>query len=198
MEAGNIETSEGLAEDRRKFSGLAVLVLAVGLMFTVLAAIAVNRLAHDLRNAGGETGAAGVTCPPQLVVDLGGPVPGLDKALVPGEPLEAVVCRYAGLSEPIPPRQLVSSAPLKGSDLAAFVQALNSARRVPQESGGFSCPNDTGGRAIVEFVYLDGSRLRISVERSGCRWMSNGMFEAFNVPQVANEITRLVGLSANS
>jgi hypothetical protein len=74
--------------------------------------------------------------------------------LVPGTPVAAVICRYAGFDEPQPQGDLAARAELTGSSrLAPLLAALDESRfNAPDDMG---CPADNLDTAVLEFIYAN-------------------------------------------
>ena len=133
-------------------------------------------------------GGAKVSCPdrpfPPLLV-----TPATVKTFVPGSPIGLLACRFHGLNQPQPSGSFAAAATFRP---AAFVTALNSARRVAS-GPALSCPVDLGERIVLQFVYADRHVLTVVVASSGCRFADNGDHRVFTPQSVLSTLKATLG-----
>lgn len=83
---------------------------------------------------------------------------------VPGSPVEALVCEYAGLNRPEPVGALLAHHLVgRPSALAAAVDGSQLFG-----AGPYVCPNDDGSMDLLQFGYADGSTNDVRVGLRGC------------------------------
>jgi len=90
---------------------------------------------------------------------------------VPGTPVVATVCRYAGANARHHPGGLIGRRVLRGRVLTDVRTALNAE---PAVTGTYNCPADDGSAHLLLFGYGDGSVVRVRVDDTGCRFAGNG------------------------
>lgn len=108
-------------------------------------------------------------------------VPGTSYAIVPGQPRALVLCGPDA-------RALMTNA----VDVQRFAEELNHLKRVP--SGAvYACPADFGPTYGLFFNYVNGDVLLVTVDASGCRFVSNGRSTAWqNRPILKEKIVPLL------
>ena len=141
-----------------------------------------------------------VVCPDLVGLGLAG-VPygslraGASDRLVPDTPVQATVCRYAGLNA-AQPLALVRSA-TSDSETADLALALNTTPRL-KAVGNSHCPLDLGASEIVIFRYSAGPPVMVKIALGGCRPVSNGPFATTIAASASTILENLVGSQANT
>ena len=113
--------------------------------------------------------------------------------LVPGSPLAAVVCRYAGKDEQKPTGALAGSATVKsGAELTRLQNALNSGEKIPAGTPN-GCMQDNGDSVLIFVSYPAGTPERSMYYDFACLGISEGMARFQPGPGVVDLITQLTG-----
>ena len=100
---------------------------------------------------------------------------GTGNALVPGQPIELLACRYHGFNQAQPIGTLATRAALPASDVAG---ELNQTPIPTHEAPIPNCPADFGEKYMLWFRYADGVPLLVSFDDGGCRYVDNGDLRA--------------------
>ena len=128
---------------------------------------------------------------PATVPPLPAPRRGLDVRIVPVLPLPigpvgATLCHYPGAASGSVSGSASGSAsssgavPVRGAVLDASRTSqvagwLDSGRYEVPASPAQDCPADDGSAVVITFRYADGPPAQVTVHRSGCRTVSNGV-----------------------
>jgi hypothetical protein len=96
---------------------------------------------------------------------------------VPGTPAVLVLCQS-------------TRAVVQGQRLDLLVHQLNALQRV-RKPNIFACPLDLGPIYWLYFDYPDGGIVRATVDAGGCRFASNGRYQAFSTRALLLELRRL-------
>jgi hypothetical protein len=111
--------------------------------------------------------------------------------MVSGHPASLLACRYYGLNQPQPEGTLASTARLSATPTAAL---LNSAPVVDPKSPAPSCPAAFGDEILLIFRYRHPPDLWVTVQMSGCSFITNGARTAFpDPPPLRTTLTNAVG-----
>lgn len=115
--------------------------------------------------------------------------PGTTSALVPGEPIALLACRYHGYNQ----RQGVGTL-ATAADLSASVVAreLNASRK-PLPGEVSNCVIDFGETYELYFVYSDGPPLLLRFDHGGCQTVTNGDLTDFPPVEVARQLEAALG-----
>jgi hypothetical protein len=110
---------------------------------------------------------------------------GTASAIVPGEPISLLGCRYHGFNQPEPFGSLANSAQL---DHVAIDAQLNQVPIPPPGAPIPNCPDDFGEKYVLWFGYPDASTLLVTVGGAGCAYADNGNLQ---VPFANTSLTSL-------
>jgi hypothetical protein len=119
------------------------------------------------------------TCPKHLPAHASSRgIAGTRRWLVPGEPTVLVICQ-------------ASRAVVDGQRLDQLVRHLNALKRAPAK-GLYACPLNLGPVYWLFFDYPEMGTVQVTVEAGGCRFASNGRYQAWTSRTVLLELGRLV------
>ncbi len=96
---------------------------------------------------------------------------GTTRALVPGQPIALLACRYHGFNQPQPIGTFARSATTL--PVSQIAHDLNATPRPTSTIVPF-CPNDSGETYMVYFSYRDGRPLLVRFDNGGCHYVTNG------------------------
>ena len=110
--------------------------------------------------------------------------------MLPEGSIAARACRYVGLNDETPLR-LAATHLLTVAQIANLKAAIDDSEVVPLGES-FSCPADDGSVDSVTFVYPTGLDVRVIYDHNGCRFLHNGVRDAFAAQGVAGELDRML------
>lgn len=99
--------------------------------------------------------------------------------MVPGHPTSLVACRYLGFNQTQPSGTLAGTAALPATTTAALA---NSAPVLDPKGPARHCPADFGDETLLILRYHRPPDLWITVQMSGCSFVTNGIRTAFPAP----------------
>jgi hypothetical protein len=119
--------------------------------------------------------------------------PGPSDTVVPGTPIAARVCRYAGADEPKPSTTLVADKLLTAAAADQLAKALDSGLRIDPNAMPPSCPADLGAADLVTFTFTGGGPVTVVVSLEACQEVTNGADNAFTTSAAQALLSGLVG-----
>jgi hypothetical protein len=146
----------------------------------------------------GQPSIPGVSCaarrPPSGPIR--GAMAGTESKMVPGSPIVATVCRYAGVDQHQPYDPQLSETLVRSAQGLSPVQLaadLNGLKPVPHGQV-FGCPAFGNGAAdTVVFGYRDTGPLLVTIDLGGCGFATNGIRFGFGSQKLSADLTAEVG-----
>jgi hypothetical protein len=89
---------------------------------------------------------------------------------------------------------LAASHLLTPAQVSALMAAINNSKIVPPGEA-FSCPADDGSVDSITFLYPTGPNVHVIHDNTGCRFLHNGVIDAFTDNGVPGQLDKLFRIS---
>jgi hypothetical protein len=130
-------------------------------------------------------------CPAHDRRQLRSAVPGADKALVPGDPNQVLVCRYRGLgTKPSSPRAFHLISHYLVADKQFVTRVARELNKLKPNTGVQACPLDDGSAIVAFFGYPRGPQDPVRIGLSGCLLVTNGHLHREATSQLIHQLER--------
>lgn len=108
--------------------------------------------------------------------------------MAPGQPESVLVCAYSGVNSDTP-SSLQRSGTAGREATRRLQRRLNSAQAA--DDGPYPCPMDDGSSFFSAFNYRQGGAQRVEIDRTGCRFATNGKRTVFTTDKIQRQLSRI-------